>query len=273
MPIESSCPKQPYFIKATNHYYKFIMLNYGISHFYAFTADSISYNEVIGIPDGCVDIMYSCNEKTPSVGIYGTGLSPRLLELDENNYYFGVRFIPGFLPDFNTIKLSEVIGNDITFTELSNNNHNFEKIICSRNFNEQINLFLAFYLPKYSSSFQKLNSTTLNYFIRNEIIKNSGNTRINELAEKSGYTCRHVTKTFQTHFGMNPKTFSEIVKFQSVLQTLNNNNKLTKNPDIEDFYSDQSHMIRFFRKYMSTTPKVYLNYLHSMEYEKKLIIL
>ena len=270
MEMNYFCPKQPFFLEATSHYYKHIVGSVGISHFYSFIADS-KFIDILGIPDGCIDIIYSCNPQSPGVFLYGTGLSPRPLKLISGEYYFGVRFLPGYIPKFSSISFAEIIEKDMIFEELLRE-ASFDKIIGNSTFFEKIEVFLEMYHRNYVKD-DILNAYELKYFIRSQIIKNNGSTSISQIAEEAGYSGRHITKVFKDNYGMSPKVFSEIIKFQHTLSVINQNegNKLNfVSIAVENDYYDESHMFRFFKKYMKLTPKNYINYIENDLYKQKL---
>ncbi len=56
-------PKQPYFVMNTSQYYKAVVMNYGISHFYAFRRNRTIDSSIFAIPDGSIDIYFCCDKK------------------------------------------------------------------------------------------------------------------------------------------------------------------------------------------------------------------
>jgi AraC-like DNA-binding protein len=94
----------------------------------------------------------------------------------------------------------------------------------------------------------------------NFIFKNKGANSINQLVKHVGYTERHIERTFIECIGLSPKKFGNIVKLHSFLKLLKDkstHNNLTK-ISYEAGYSDQSHLIKEFKKYTGITPKEYL---------------
>jgi len=270
MEMNYFCPKQPFFLEATSHYYKHIVASVGISHFYSFIADS-KFIDILGIPDGCIDIIYSCNPESPSVFLYGTGLSPRLLKLVPGEHYFGVRFLPGYIPNFSSVSFAEIIEKDIIFDELLRES-SFDKIIGDSTFFEKIDAFLEMYHRNYIRE-NILDTYDLKSYIKDEIIKKNGSVSIGRIAEDSGYSGRHITKVFKDNYGMSPKVFSEIIKFQHTLSVIKQNegNKINfVSIAVDNDYYDESHMFRFFKKYMKLTPKNYISYIENDIYKQKL---
>ena len=92
------------------------------------------------------------------------------------------------------------------------------------------------------------------------ILKNRGVITINELVKYTGYSERHIERTFIECIGLNPKKFGNTVKLHSFLKLLRDK---SREENITNFcyeagYSDQSHLIKEFRKYTGITPMQYL---------------
>jgi AraC-like DNA-binding protein len=81
--------------------------------------------------------------------------------------------------------------------------------------------------------------------------------RVEELAEKLGYSTRHLNSRFRQHFGMSPKLFIKMVKFNHALKCMDEMNPQRTLASIahETGYHDQSHFIRDFKSLCGKTPK------------------
>jgi AraC-like DNA-binding protein len=124
---------------------------------------------------------------------------------------------------------------------------------------EKLNILNTFFLKiaaKNLISNQTLIQTSLNF-----IIKNKGVNCISQLVKHTGYTERHIERTFSECIGLNPKKFGNIVKLHNFLKLIKDSakqNNLTK-ICYEAGYADQSHLIKEFKKYTGITPTQYLN--------------
>ena len=271
-------PKQPYFVMTTSHYYKAVIMNYGISHFYCFTKEDIIEKQFIAVPDGCVDILFCCDDKAPYAHICGTVLRPTLTHNNENKYFFGVRFLPGNPFKFKEITMSDLIGNELPFLEVVKDYELFEKITSSRDFNYQIQVFLERYLKLYAN-FNEVNKyKDFKKYMLNSITQTAGKIKINELAESTGYSVRYINKTFSKEFGLSPKVFCKLMRFQYLLSILNELDKEMLESNLAQIsmelgYYDQSHMIKDFHEFTNTTPKMYIKSLKEAEYKKRIIII
>ncbi|MCV9933716.1 AraC family transcriptional regulator [Flavobacterium sp. LS1R47] len=92
------------------------------------------------------------------------------------------------------------------------------------------------------------------------IIKTKGQFSLKQLVDYTGYTERHIERKFTECVGLNPKKFGNIVKIHGFLKLLKNKSEDTNLTTIsyDAGFSDQSHLIREFKKHTGMTPKEYL---------------
>lgn len=92
------------------------------------------------------------------------------------------------------------------------------------------------------------------------ILKNKGQVSLSQLVAYTGYTERHIERKFTEGVGLNPKKFATIIKLQHFLALLKNRNANTALTSLsyEAGFSDQSHLIREFKKHTGITPREYL---------------
>lgn len=271
-------PKQPYFVTVTSRYYKAEIMNYGISHFYCFHKDDIVENCVIAVPDGCIDILFCCDEKEPYANVCGTVLHPTITERQKGNHFFGVRFLPGNSFKFKDTKMSDFIERQIPLLEVMDDKELFLKITSSKNFNDQIHIFMNKYLEFYKDLNTIDKYKDLKKIIMEKIINTHGQIKVKELADTTGYSPRYIHRVFSEEFGLAPKVFCKLMRFQYLLNNLNNfsnemiNTNLTQLA-IELGYYDQSHMMKDFYKFTNTTSRKYVDFLKESEYKNRIIII
>lgn len=270
------CPKQPYFVIATSRYYKALVMNYGISHFYCFQND-MTENSIIAVPDGCIDILFCCDEKKPYATVCGTVLHPKIVR-NEKKYFFGVRFLPGQSFKFKNAAMSDFIENEIPFLDVIEDKQLFEQITSSRDFNSQIQMFMKKYLAIYEYSQTNDKHLDLKMSMLKKINETAGLIKVNELADEVGYSVRYVNRVFTEELGLSPKLFCKLMRFQNLLSNLNDLDKGNFDANlaqiaIELGYYDQSHMIKDFHELTNTTPGKYIHLLKEAEYKKRLIVI
>ncbi len=92
------------------------------------------------------------------------------------------------------------------------------------------------------------------------IYQSKGTIRVNELAKKLFISQSPLEKRFRKLVGTSPKKFSSIVRFNSVLDNLNNTKSLT---DIcyENNFFDQAHFIKNFKQFTGDTPENFNRFL------------
>jgi AraC-like DNA-binding protein len=271
-------PKQPYFVMASSRYYKAVVMNYGISHFYCFQKDDAIENSMIAVPDGCIDILFCCDEKEPYAYVCGTVLQPKLVHNENKKYFFGVRFLPGNTFKFKDVNMSDFVEREISFLDVVRDKELFEQITSSRDFNHQIHVFMSKYLKSYEDSLQKNNHKTLKRFMVSNIMETAGQVRVKELADTTGYSVRYINKMFSEEFGLSPKIFSKLMRFQYLISNLNELKKEVIDVNLTQLatelgYYDQSHMIKEFHEFANTTPGKYIHDLQETDYKKRLVIM
>lgn len=270
------CPKQPYFVMAASRYYKAVIMDYGISHFYCFQND-VSENSVIAVPDGSIDILFCCDEKEPYATVCGTVLQPKIVR-NVKNYFFGVRFLPGQSFKFKNITMKDFVENEIPLLEVINDKDLFEKVTSSRDFNYQIQTFMIRYLKFYADSQASDKYVDLKKQMLKKINETAGQIKVQELADEAGYSVRYINRVFTEQFGLSPKLFCKLMRFQYLLSNLNDLDKEIFDTNlaqlaIELGYYDQSHMIKDFYELTNTTPGKYIHSLKEKEYKKRLIVI
>ena len=103
-----------------------------------------------------------------------------------------------------------------------------------------------------------------NQFIINHsldfIVANKGDFTLKQLVDYTGYTERHLERKFKECIGLNPKKFGNVIRLHHFLKLLKDKSQETNLTTIcyDAGFSDQSHLIKEFRKHTGITPKEYL---------------
>jgi len=207
-----------------------------ISHFYSFESRNTE-EQTFAIPDGCVDILFDCDESRPSAEVFGTPMEAITIELNKNHRYFGVRFASGVMPDFLNASAGELVGHHYNLLDIvPHANQMFEDIVSSSNFAEQAALF--------------------GRFSNNKEIRN---------------TSRTLQRQFRADMGMSPKAFCRIIRCQSAVYDINHGDEVAFSDLACDLgFSDQAHFQREFKKLVNATPLDYLNRVKHETYLKRI---
>ncbi len=87
------------------------------------------------------------------------------------------------------------------------------------------------------------------------IMTTTGLITVAQLEKETGYTARWLNRKFSEHLGTSPKGLAEIVRFKQFYQAYSTGatSKSLKH-HIYQYYYDQSHFLRAFRRFTGTTP-------------------
>lgn len=252
---------QPYTLNSTMRYYRSQeCLESGISMLYSFENENPGYT-VVG--DACADIMIHYNKSKDDIGMDLVGPHDNLefLELKEGYSYLGIRFLPGFSPKMAGSELQELKGEIIPLKNEKLFQYLLHHIKENDDFMEQCNGILN-RLETQQINGRELGNSFLYQNVLEMILSSRKNHSLKELEEYSGYSARYLNKVFRERTGYSIMHFSNILRAQRVSSLLEEYKKLNIEPVYDMIaaeleYSDQSHMIREFRKYFGTTPKAY----------------
>ena len=79
-------------------------------------------------------------------------------------------------------------------------------------------------------------------------------------------TQKHLIAQFKKHFGLTPKVFHRIFRFNKILLQIQNKNLLNWSDIAYEFgYSDQSHFIKEFKEFSGFNPQEFIK----AEYHKE----
>lgn len=246
--------KQPWFVlSAARHFSLFGSDNPSISHFYSFEAGNTA-EQTMAIPDGCIDILFDCHESRPAAKVCGTTMQATNAHFSAGHRYFGVRFVPGIIPDFLQASASELVEHELNLLDAAPLiRDTFEQIVSQPEFALQAELFSRFYAGK-----QPRQASAASAQAVQAIRESHGNIRVRDLEQLTGYTTRTLQRQFHSDMGMSPKAFSRIIRCQSAVYDINHRDELAFSELACDLgFSDQSHFLREFKQFVSTTPVDY----------------
>lgn len=267
-------PKQPFFVLATDEYYKAPVLKYGISHFYAFEAQGEPQRVAVAVPDGSVDILFCCDKEHPWANVCGTVLHPHQVFHQRESRFFGVRFLPGVIPAFCNATMAELLEKEVALQEVIADKGLLERIAAAGSFEEQQRIFMESYMKFYIAEDASAVREHLNTYLLETIIHTAGSVTVADLAEDTGYSERYVNKVFKECYGVVPKLYCKLMRFQYLLDNMNLAEEgidfATLSLDM-GFY-DQSHMIKNFKDFTATTPQKYYAMMKKERFNNRLIV-
>lgn len=230
------------------HLQKFI---YCYWQFKTSTPLTTPFNHLI-VADGCIDIYFDLNNPKES---YVMGFCKKYTEfLLENTFnYIGIRFLPTMFPQLFNVNAKELSNR---FEQLENvipTTSNFIK----NNFTEKLTLDeIKKYLDDYF--LQLVSNTSFNWDYRlyeslQLILNNNGSLEIEDL--NTGISPRQLRRLYEFYIGDTAKTFSNVVRFQNMLNNNPTSKGFRKNKSFfEAGYYDQAHFIKAFKNFYGVTP-------------------
>lgn len=204
------------------------------------------------LPDGTQAIYIS-----PQGAMIGGALTEtREVPLLQPGKYFGIWFYPGALRHLFALNLSEITGQFVdkeyfqcrAFFQLHSKIYDYEA------FNDRASICERWVLGRYA----KKQDTRFDYAL-SIIYQSFGGEKVGTIANKVGWSSRHLNRQFLEHTGLNTKVFSQIVRAQSLCKQLYFGSTGSMNAPLELAYYDQSHLIKEFKKYFNSTPGEFVN--------------
>ena len=223
----------------------------GIVHSYL-QVDAAKPTPYTVMPDGTQAVFISANGSR----VGGALTKARDLQILHTGGYFGIRFYPGGLRYFFDLDLCEI--ND----QFADDNylpcHDFgvlhHQIYEKQGFFERARVceqwLLRHYKPQAGTRFDQALSL---------VYRHMGNIKVGQLADKIGWSSRHLNRQFRLHTGLNIKAFAQTIRMQHVCKQLYSSPGTTLNIAHELGFFDQAHLINDFKKRLFINPSSFIN--------------
>ncbi|MFK4344691.1 MULTISPECIES: DUF6597 domain-containing transcriptional factor [unclassified Paenibacillus] len=222
---------------------------------------SLSGEEAVDrvLPDGCTDILLKYNpvSKRQDISYCGTFTHPFVSarQAGTETRIFAVRFFPGGAHYFHGMPTHLFTGGNYRLDDIWPENIEIigERILETRDFNERVRI-----MDEYLNQLilrQGTNDCDLMKNLLHRIFVSSGSMSVKELAEREAISERQINRKFGQWIGISPKKFSEVVRFQSVLRSIQSGDPLDWTElALEHSFFDQAHLIRDFRRFYGDSP-------------------
>jgi AraC-like DNA-binding protein len=180
---------------------------------------------------------------------------PLFVDFEKNEplQLLGVEFSPLGAYLFFHIRQSEIKNRFYLLSDILDKNslQIEEQIANAPNINLKVKLLIQFLL----SLFVKSNNDLIFEHCISNIIASRGNISVNELAAKTGYSSRWINMKFDERMGSSPKNLCSIIRFHNFYAPMMTKDEgILKSKAFFDFYYDQSHFIKDFKKFTGLTP-------------------
>jgi AraC-like DNA-binding protein len=196
------------------------------------------------VPDGCMDII--C--KNSELLIVGTMQKPKIVEINPNDNYFGVRFRASVLTSFvglNATILAENIFllkdiNQLLFDEIKKLRFDFDNI-------DEINRF--FELATFDIKKNELAIKAVDM-----VYERKGDISVSEIESLININSRRLERIFRKVVGYSPRKFISIVRFFYAYQDVMCSDDSLSLKAVCLGYYDQAHFNKEFKKYAGFVP-------------------
>jgi len=206
------------------------------------------------VADGCIDVFYNLQNPEDSTVM---GLSERFVSFELGNFfsYAGLRFRPAAFPHLFNIDASELTGKAEALKDIY---PQFAQLICTEFKQRKAGIDIAALFDQCMMRlFQKIDPKTEDprlHFAIERIFNASGNIRVEKDLD-TGFSPRNLQRLFNFYIGAAPKVFSNIVRFQHMLQFCPKTKAIVPNTHFATAgYYDQAHFIKDFKRFYGKNP-------------------
>ncbi len=212
--------------------------------------DSFTYRVVA---DGCIDIFFQLDNPSENF-IMGFCKKYTEFPLENSFHYVGIRFLPTMFPALFKINAKE----------LSNRFERLELVLneTSKFITDSFSIAddfakIKFKLDTYFITIiENVNAALDNRFqnAMNIILKNFGVVNVQSDLD-IGLSQRQLRRYFEFYIGDTAKTFSQVVRFQNILNAKPSTQSLRRSKIFFELgYYDQAHFIKEFKNFYGVTP-------------------
>lgn len=212
--------------------------------------DTFTYRVVA---DGCIDIFFQLDKPSEN---FVMGFCKKYTEfpLDNSFHYIGVRFLPTMFPALFKVDAKE-LSNRFERLELVVNETS--KFITGAFSDDDELATIKSKFDDYFFGLMKNANTDLDRRFHNAlniILKNFGVVNVQSDLD-IGLSQRQLRRYFEYYVGDTAKTFSQVVRFQNILNAKPSTQSLRQNKIFFDLgYYDQAHFIKEFKNFYGVTP-------------------
>jgi AraC-like DNA-binding protein len=151
------------------------------------------------------------------------------------------------------VQMEDLIGNSISALQL--------QLAETNTLNMKLQLLQNFLIKQ----LEKATPDPIYDFCINRISYSKGLITVAQLEKETGYSARWLHNKFVEHLGTGAKNLSEIIRFKQFYQAYSTGANLHKLKEyIYEYYYDQSHFLRAFKRFTGTTPTDLQNSLNEL---------
>lgn len=223
-----------------------------IDMFYVQLEDGCSEGRYIPIiPDGCMALVFNgkIDHDEPSKGyLCGAIDEIKKIYIDPGEYYVFIRFIPG--TGYSLIKNGKG-ANSISnmAVPIRGGVAGEEQMLSVLERDIQMQERAGLISKIVRVNLQKEPDKYLIKYCTERIFRSNGNVKVEELADETGFTARHIGKLFEKCVGVSPKVYAQIIKLQTSMdRIINSGDKKLVEIAVDSGFFDHAHMNRMYKK-------------------------
>lgn len=223
------------------------------------------------IPDGCIEMAFILGDDIkrftsendfilqPRAMVLGQTIEPFYIQPTGYVNTFAVRFYPYGFANFVSTPIKNLANKETPIAQLFGNTVSSDleqKIIHAENTQQRIEIVEHFLLTKFNQP------STIDHIVKTTIdalLSTNGSSPLKEILSEDLSKRRQLERKFLKQIGISPKQLSKVIRLQTALKMLlNQNNETLTRIAYESEYYDQSHFIRDFKEFTGTNPKEFL---------------
>lgn len=209
------------------------------------------------VPDGSTDLVFDLGspDAHTAAAVVGVTTRPLVVSLHGRVDYFAVRFRPGALPHFVPCWADGLIDQLVPLASVAQESVGrlTAQLRTTADPHERTAL-LAAYLEQH---FHNPRGNDLCPETLRHILQCHGAVTVPELADRSSMSERQFRRVFGQWFGVGPKAFCRIMRFQSLLRLIKRNPGGLLHTVLAGGYHDQAHFIHEFRGFTGLSPTAF----------------
>ena len=209
------------------------------------------------IPDACMNVLFELDESSPRALFSGTFLSSKTLTFKPGATYFGFKPYSNLGIKSTVVLPRELPDSAVDFAyAFPSAERLIEDLIKAERLCDRACIFTRFasenliddgYLPTFID------------YLTIMICSSYGRVPFNDIYHDTGYSERYCREMFKDYYGIPPKQYGDIIRFQNAMKLLvSGAYEELSSLAIDGGYFDQSHLTHSFRRYVNTTPERYL---------------
>jgi len=205
------------------------------------------------VADGCIDIFFQLDNPSEN---FVMGFCKKYTEfpLDNSFHYIGIRFLPTMFPVLFKVDAKELSNRFERLEVVVNETSKFiaNNFAGNDEFGQIRSKFDNYFIGIIKNSTSDLDSRFKNAL--HIILKNFGVVNVQSDLDV-GLSQRQLRRYFEYYVGDTAKTFSQVVRFQNILNAKPSTQSLRQNKIFFDLgFYDQAHFIKEFKNFYGVTP-------------------